>query len=198
VAARLTKRLASGWTENKVRALSNETILERLAGFGIVTSTDEFVERARAEHAASAVAEGWRHRFPISAGGFDNDFFGLAAGVLWERLLAERPSYEMLDDGMQAGYAALKANDVTRACDLWLEVWEGFKPHLEPAIGRVRDVDTLFHGAEFFFNWCQEFEQELGNAGVIDPRYLRARVRYVHEIWRSSLPRTTSRCWATS
>jgi tetratricopeptide (TPR) repeat protein len=182
VAERLKERFASGWTEDKVRALSHETILERLAGFGIVTSADEFVELARAEHSADAVVEDWRRSFDVSARGFDNDFIGIAARILWERLLPERPSFEILDDRMQAGYMALKANQVTLACDLWLDVWEGFKLHLTPAIGRVRDVDALFHGTEFFFNWCQEFEQELGNAGVIDPRYLHARVRYVHEI----------------
>jgi len=174
---RLKKRLASGWTENKVRALTNEAILERLAGFGIVTSADEFEELARPEHSAGAVAEGWRRSFDVSARGFDTDFISIAACVLWERLLREWPSFEMLDERMQAGYAALKANDVTRACDLWLEVWEGFKLHLRPATARVRDVDALFHGTEFFFNWCQEFEQELGNAGAMDARYLRARVR---------------------
>jgi hypothetical protein len=115
---RVTKRLASGWTENKVRALTNEAILERLAGFGIVTSVAEFVELARPEHAADAVAAGWRRSFDVSARGFDNDFIGIAACVLWERLLPEWPSFEMLDERMQAGYAALKANDVTRACDL--------------------------------------------------------------------------------
>jgi hypothetical protein len=31
---------------------------------------------------------------------------------------------------------------------------------------RVRDVDAIFHGSEYFFNWCQEFENELGNEGM--------------------------------
>jgi hypothetical protein len=95
---RLEKRLASGWTENKVRALTNQAILERLAGFGIVTSADEFVELARPEHSADAVTESWRRSFDVSARGFDNDFIGIAACLLWERLLPERPSFEMLDE----------------------------------------------------------------------------------------------------
>jgi tetratricopeptide (TPR) repeat protein len=68
-----------------------------------------------------------------------------------------------------------------RACDRWLEVWNGFKLHFAPEMTRVRDVDAVFHGTEYFFNWCQEFENELGNAGVHDPRYWRERVRYVNE-----------------
>src|SRR5438128_908251 len=79
---------------------------------------------------------------------------------LWERLLPEWPSFEMLDERMQAGYAALKANEVTRACDLWLDVWEGFKLHLTSVMIRIHDVDTVFHGTEMFVNWCQEFEHE--------------------------------------
>jgi hypothetical protein len=45
---------------------------------------------------------------------------------------------------------------------------------------RVRDVGAVFHGTEYFVNWCQEFENELGNAGVHDPRYRRESVRYVN------------------
>jgi hypothetical protein len=54
-------------TEHKVRALSNEAILEHLAGFGIVTSADEFLELASAEHSANAVAEDWRRSFDVGA-----------------------------------------------------------------------------------------------------------------------------------
>jgi tetratricopeptide (TPR) repeat protein len=166
----------------KVRALSNEAILERLAGFGITTAAAEVVELARAEHAASAIGEAWRQRFEVSVRGFDDDFMDLAAGVLWERLLPERPSFEVLDERMQDGYEAFwSKHDAVRACDRWLEVWSGFKLHFAPEMTRVRDVDAVFHGTEYFYNWCQEFENELGNAGVHDPRYWRERVQYVNE-----------------
>src|SRR5438270_6846069 len=111
--ARLTQqRVTAGWTENKVRELSTEVILERLASIGVVTAVDELVAQARIEHAASAIAEHWRERFAVSPGGVDDDFIELAACMLWERLLPERPSFEMLDERMQAGYAAFWANDV--------------------------------------------------------------------------------------
>jgi len=62
---------------------------------------------ARVEHAARAIAETWRQRFEVSVRGFDHDFIDLAAGVLWEWLLPERPSFEMLDERMQDRYVAL-------------------------------------------------------------------------------------------
>jgi hypothetical protein len=81
-AARMKRRLAAGWTADKVRALATDVILERLAGFAIITSADEFVEQGRAEHAASVVADGWRERFPVSARGSEDAFIGIAATVL--------------------------------------------------------------------------------------------------------------------
>src|SRR6516165_8176088 len=145
-ARRLKRRLSVGWTADKVRALSNEVILERLAGFGIATSASEVVELAHAEYAASAIGEAWRQRFEVSVGGFHADFIDLAAGVLWERLLPERPSFEMLDERMQAGYVEFwSKHDAVRACDRWLEVWNGFKLHFAPEMTRVRDVDAIFH-----------------------------------------------------
>ena len=38
-----------------------------------------------------------------------------------------------------------------------------------------------FRGSQFIFNWCQDFEQELENAGADDPGYHRLRVRYCQE-----------------
>ena len=45
---------------------------------------------------------------------------------------------------------------------------------------RARCRRTI-HGAEYFFNWCREFENELGNAGFHDARYWRTRIQYVNE-----------------
>ena len=176
------KRPGVGWTDDKVRTLSTDVILERLAGAGILTSTDEFVDQARVEHAANAIADVWRERFLLTAHAAGDEFIGSAARVLWERLLPERPSFEMLDERMQDGYVRLWTNhDVVRTCDCWREVWEGFKLHLAPEMPRVRDVDAVFAVTEYFINWCQEFENELGNAAVHEPRFWQARVRYVKE-----------------
>jgi hypothetical protein len=179
--ARLRDRLAKGWSEEKVRALSTEEILARLAAFGVRTSTDEFVRRAAWEHSAIAVSDTWRQQGHVSARGFDDDYIWMAACVLWERLVPQRPSFEMIDERMQAGYDALAAHDTARACDIWLGVWADFKLHLTADMGHVRGLDEVFRGTQAFHNWCQDLEQELGNAGVDDPRYLSERVRYARE-----------------
>src|SRR6266545_4883712 len=65
----------------------------------------------------------------------------------------------MLDERVQDGYVALWANDdVVQTCDRWLEVWDGFKFHFGPEMTRVRDVDVVFHGTEYFINRCAGVE----------------------------------------
>jgi len=77
----------------------------------------------------------------------------------------------MLDERMQDGYVAQCANDdVVQTCDRWLEVWDGFKFHFGPEMTRVRDVDVVFHGTEYFINRCARSRGGLANAGVHDPR----------------------------
>ena len=75
-------------------------------------------------------------------------------------------SFEMLDERMQAGYAALKARLHRRLRPVAGGVG-GLQAAFTPAIASIRDVDTLFHGTEYSFIWCQEFEQEPGNAGAV-------------------------------
>ncbi|MBV9325309.1 MAG: hypothetical protein JO352_16175 [Chloroflexi bacterium] len=50
---------------------------------------------------------------------------------------------------------------------------QGFKLHFRADDVRVRDVDARFHGAEYFFNWCQEFEGELVHELEQTGRFLR-------------------------
>jgi hypothetical protein len=40
------QRVTPGWTENKVRVLSTEVLLEGLTRFGDVTTVDEFVAQS--------------------------------------------------------------------------------------------------------------------------------------------------------
>jgi hypothetical protein len=65
---------------------------------GIATLANEVLEQARGEQAASAIGAAWRQRFETAVRGFDDDFIDLAASLLWERLLPERPSFRDGDE----------------------------------------------------------------------------------------------------
>jgi hypothetical protein len=60
-------------------------------------------------------------------------------------------SFEMINERVPAGVRRIWANDAVRACDHWLAVWKGYKPHLGPEMTRVRDLGALFHRSEYFY-----------------------------------------------
>ena len=67
-------------------------------------------------------------------------------------------------------------------CDQWLQAWEIVKQLTTPDIRDSAAFDRRFPGLwERVFNWCQDFEMQLGNAGVDDPIYHEQRIRYVRE-----------------
>ncbi|TAK34638.1 MAG: hypothetical protein EPO21_09030 [Chloroflexota bacterium] len=90
---------------------------------------------------------------------------------------------EQLDELMQEGYDLLQARQRTAACDRWLEAWELVKQMADmKAMHSVRDFDKAHSGLfQSVFNWCQDLELELGNAGLDDRPYNEHRLRYARE-----------------
>lgn len=80
------------------------------------------------------------------------------------------------------GYKLLQSRRETEACDLWLEAWEFVKQIARPEWRTTEEFDQAYHGYwEYVFNWCQDLEAELGNAGLKDPIYHEHRLRYARE-----------------
>ena len=100
--------------------------------------------------------------------------------------LAEKERDE-LDTLMEKGWLLLQENKITKACDMWLELWDSLKKRFKPEFRDVQEAETIFSGCEFIFNWCQDLEIELGNAGIDDPEYYKKRIAYCDE-FRSIFP----------
>jgi hypothetical protein len=116
------------------------------------------------------------------------DRFERAEAERWEMVKAgtlppvEWTPQERLDNLMQEGYRLLDAGQLAIACAKWLEAWEQVK---KMASSEMRSADA-FDGAypgmmQSVFNWSDDLEMELGNAGLDDPAYHEHRVRYVRE-----------------
>lgn len=105
----------------------------------------------------------------------------MAAIVLWPRLLPDRVCFEQINERMQERYDLLEAHRTADACDAWWQVWEWLKDKVTPERNTLEALDEDFRGTQAVFNWCQDFEMELGNAGIDDPEYHRLRVRYCQE-----------------
>lgn len=86
-----------------------------------------------------------------------------------------------LDALMEKGWSLLQENETTKACDVWLELWDRLKKRFKPKFRDIQEAETIFSGCELIYNWCQDLEVELGNAGIDDSAYYQKRIDYCDE-----------------
>jgi tetratricopeptide (TPR) repeat protein len=88
---------------------------------------------------------------------------------------------EQLEELIYEGEKLLAKRQATAACDQWLAAWDIVKRLAIPGIRSTSDFGKAYSIYPLVFNWCQDLEMELGNAGLDDPVYHEHRVRYARE-----------------
>ena len=113
-----------------------------------------------------------------------DDGVGLAVLALWQRWWPAKPCLETLDDKIQDGYAALR-KDLAAATDRWLDAWSDVLV-LCDAVGvtTIAAFDGRFPLTQSLYNWSQDLEMELGNAGRDNPAKLQARITVGEQVMR--------------
>lgn len=53
----------------------------------------------------------------------ESDWIWICLSALWQRWFPDKPSFEALDDKMQAGYELQESSGAVAACRVWLEAW---------------------------------------------------------------------------
>lgn len=111
----------------------------------------------------------------------ESDWIWICLSALWQRWFPDKPSFEGLDDKMQAGYE-LRASGAVAACRVWLEAWSDVLRILDKAgMQSIQEFDERFGGSQSLFNWIQDLEDELWNAGLEDRQFLTARIALCEE-----------------
>ena len=88
-----------------------------------------------------------------------------------------------IDKKIMEGYEFLSGNETAKACDIWLEAWEGLKSLMaEGAVESVHEIYDKHSWSEFPSNYVQDLEAELHNAGLDDPVYFDKRIEYCREL----------------
>jgi len=163
------------------RKLSDDELLAKLKSLGIAAGKQwlrELCERYRSAEELSRVLCA-QHDIKD----FDSDWVWFCATILWERWFPDVPNLEMIDDTMQLGYQRLARKDVAGACDAWLSYWRAVVKLMEKwKIETVSEFDEQFLQTQGLFNWCQDFEMELGNAALGDAKYRAARLQFCRQI----------------
>jgi len=171
------------YTPCKVAALSTEEIVDRLRKLGVDATRGAYLAQAKGRTSAWALSEPWREASltkPLSR--YDDDFLGLAACELWRRYCPERPSIEMLDDEMQAGYRRSMEGEGAQACAHWARVWETIRERLRPEMRTINDAVAVFSGMQSLYNWIQDYLIALRNVAVDERGYAKTGVRLCEDV----------------
>ncbi|HDQ71688.1 MAG TPA: hypothetical protein ENN19_06280 [Chloroflexi bacterium] len=176
------KRIEEEWNIEKIESMSTDEIFAKLNRLGIPVTPDDYRAAAQRHESGERLSEEWRAKYTLHPEGrYDEDFVWMAAIVLWKRLVPDRISFEQIDDLMQEGYKRLQSGQTAAACDAWWQVWKLIRDKVTPERNTLQALDRDFLGMQSVFNWCQDFEMELRNAGRDDPTYHRICISYCQE-----------------
>ena len=171
------------WSIEKVETLSTNAIIRKLRDFGVDFRRKQFLVDVKRFYSAVELADHWMSLIPSSAVRFDRDFIWMAAMVLWRRLAPDVVNSELLDEMMQRGYDLKEERKLEECCNLWLEVWGHLKKRITSDMNSIKDVDIrVFNGIQLY-NWCQELDMVLWNAGLEDTSFFRKRLEFCREFY---------------
>ena len=112
----------------------------------------------------------------------ESDWIWICLTTLWQRWFPYQPSFELLDDQMQAGYELLASGSAVAACRTWLDAWRDVLRLLDKSgMQSINEFDNRFRGSQSLYNWIQDLQDELWNAGLEDRQFLTARIALCEE-----------------
>src|ERR1700688_4972090 len=113
---------------SNMKQLSDEKLLAQLSSLGIALDRELFGRLCEQNLGAGQVAKRLMDpaTFKRQVGKSHIRQIEQCVVQLWQRWFPGQPSFERLDDKMQAGYALLQQRDVVAACEVWLEAWAEF------------------------------------------------------------------------
>jgi hypothetical protein len=91
--------------------------------------------------------------------------------------------FKRIDEKIMTGYEYLMKENSVKACDTWLDAWEDLKTLInETKANNIEELQAKYRWTDFLFNYIQELEAELHNAGHSDKEYFRKRIIYCGEM----------------
>lgn len=166
------------------KLLTDGELLGKLRSFGIDldrSTLERFCDQAvSAEEIAKPLLD--QCTFKNKREELEGDWIWICLAALWQRWFPDKPSFERLDDKMQAGYDLLASGRAAAACRPWLDAWTDVLRILDKTgFQSISGFDERFRGTQSLFNWIQDLEGELWNAGLEDRQFLTARITVCEE-----------------
>jgi tetratricopeptide (TPR) repeat protein len=162
------------------RALSDEKLVEKLGNFGIEINKDAFRQMVNQFLSAEEMYHWYFDQEHVQVKSDDDeDWLWICLVVLWERWAPEQPSFEMIDELMQNGYDEQENDHMEETCEMWLKAWKWILKIMDKKnLKTIDDFDEKFRGTQSVWNWVQDVEMELWNAGLRNSKFLKARIEF--------------------
>jgi tetratricopeptide (TPR) repeat protein len=158
---------------------TDEELLTKLRAFGLELSRSLLESLCKGSLSAQEAATPLMAKcvFKSREEELNGDWIWVCVDALWQRWFPLTPSFEMLDDKMQAGYELMQSGEGAAACRIWLEAWDDVLYFFDKAgFATISAFDARFLGTQSLFNWIQDLEMELWNAGLKERQFFIRRI----------------------
>ena len=165
-------------------SLSDDELLAKLKDLGLDVDRDGVERLCAGALSAEEVADPIVKKLKL-ADDMMADWIWISLCALWQRWWPDRPCLELLDDRMQAGYDQDAENDTHAAAVIWLEAWSDVLRLCDATgISSIEEFDDRFPLTQSLYNWSQDLEMALENAGRDDGEMRQALIEFGEESLR--------------
>ena len=178
--AKFRKQNADKVLRSDAKPLTDDELLAKLRSFDIELDRPWLERHCREALSAEEIATPLldQRTFHGRQGEMESDWIWVCLTTLWQRWFPDQPCFELLDDKIEAGYDL----QGSAACHIWLEAWKDVLGLLDKGgLTSIRAFDERFRGSQSLFNWIQDLEDALWNAGLEDRQFLTARIAVCEE-----------------
>jgi tetratricopeptide (TPR) repeat protein len=164
--------------------LSDDELLAKLRELGLDVDRDGVERLCEGALSAEEVAKPIGDKLKLT-NDMKGDWIWICLAALWQRWWPDRLCLELLDDKIQAGYARDTGNDRHTAAVTWLDAWSDVLRLCDATgIGSIGEFDDRFPMSQSLFNWSQDLEMALENAGRDDGEIRQALIDFCEESCR--------------
>ncbi|MHB1774307.1 MAG: hypothetical protein ACYCST_21775 [Acidimicrobiales bacterium] len=163
--------------------LSDEELLEKLGSFGLLFERDSLEQLCAGAFSAEEVACPLMYScgFRSDKDRVQGEWIWICLVSLWQRWWPDKVCLELLDDKIQAGYHELEREEAAYV-ETWLSAWSDVLRLCDATgIAAIAEFDDRFPLTQSLYNWSQDLENALWNAGLHDRGVLLARVAVCEE-----------------
>ena len=161
--------------------LTDADLLDKLRSFGIDLDREGLSKLCEGAPSAEEVACELLDSHGLGDD-VEADWIWISLVTLWQRWWPDRVCLEFLDDKVQAGY---DEGDEAAQAPIWLDAWSDVLRLCDATgIRSIAEFDARFPMTQSLYNWSQDLQNTLWNAGLRDHELLLARIGVCEEALR--------------